>query len=139
MRCRNLPGFSRKSPCVSHYASETTSPLFPDRLNKCWAFHFGIPLPRRDASARLSGPAPLGRRLIPKFETTLEGVRVVAQSRFWRQASKLLGIAAAQHDVIGLQCRDEMLDDVGNLSPPLFLAKALEAFGSHTILESLAL
>src|ERR1700691_1086235 len=87
----------------------------------------------------LSGPAPLGCVRIPKFETALEGVRVVSQPRLPRQASKLRGIAASQHDVIGLQCLDEMHDDVGNLPPPLFLSEAFEAGDPHTILKRLAL
>src|SRR5271156_6858820 len=76
---------------------------------------------------------------IPKPKTSLEGIGIVSQPYVARQATELFGITAPENDVVGLQRRSEMLDDVGDLLPPLLLAESCEARRSHIVLESPAL
>src|SRR5579863_2841912 len=106
--------------------------------------------PRTARKVRFSSPALPARASviaecfsccapIPKLETSLEGIRIVSEPRLLRQAPQFLGVSTAEHDVVRLQRRDEVLDDVSDLLPPFLLAKTLQAGCSQIILERAAL
>src|ERR1700759_5247047 len=81
----------------------------------------------------------LGCASIPEPETSLEGIGIVAEPRLPGQASQFLGVTSAEHDVVRLQRRHEMLHDVGDFLAPLLLAVTFQARRSQIVLEGVAL
>jgi hypothetical protein len=79
------------------------------------------------------------RALLPQPEAALEGVAVGAAADFSRQFVDLVGVAAAEHDVIGLQRGEQALEHVIDLALPFFPAEALERGGADALLEGLAM
>src|SRR5258708_3869358 len=76
------------------------------------------------------------RLVLPEAEAAQEGVFVVAQAAPLRQGLQFLGVAAAEHDVVGDEGGLETADDiVDRLLPPL-LAQTLEAANADVVLES---
>src|SRR5262245_23096424 len=90
-------------------------------------------------SRQMSDEPPVGRRTLglrrfliagqspdvvqmPEAETAAEGGEVIAQPRSGRNVANLLGIAAAQNDVIRLKSHQERGDDALQGAPPGALA-----------------
>src|SRR5437867_7154473 len=79
----------------------------------------------RAPRSALCAPRSLLPVVLPEAKAADEGVLVVAQAAALRQRGQPLGVAAAQHDVVGDQRVLEHLDDLEHLVLPLLLAQPL--------------
>src|SRR4051794_23316095 len=73
--------------------------------------------------------------VLPQAEAAEEGVLVVAQAAALRQCLQLLGIAAAEHDVVGDEGCLETADDIVDCFLPPLLAQPLQAADADVVLE----
>src|SRR5881397_2039903 len=76
--------------------------------------------------------------LLPQSKSALERIGVGAEADLARQLVDLVGVAAAQHDVIRLQCGKQALQDVIDRALPFLPANALEGCVADALLERLA-
>src|SRR5262245_44425874 len=70
----------------------------------------------------------------PQPEAAPERIGVVAGARMRRQRSEFLDVASANHGIVGLERGDEARHDVGNVTPPLLLAVAVQAGHADIVL-----
>src|SRR5215469_8797587 len=88
-----------------------------------------------------SGPGSVlvqGRRLgfLPKPEAASERTGLRACSATWRQLLEFFGVAAAEHNLVGLKRGGQVRNHVGNESSPLLFSQALQAAQTHIVFES---
>src|ERR1700757_501479 len=72
--------------------------------------------------------------IFPHAKSAFEGVRVVAQSAQGRQLLQPFGVAAAEHDVVGLECCNQALKHVFDVLPPSLPAKLFKGAGTNIVL-----
>lgn len=72
--------------------------------------------------------------LFPQAMPADKGMGIVAQTSTFRELREFLGIASAQHDVIGHQRNVQTTHDIVNRSPPLRVATSLEPAALNIIL-----
>src|SRR6516162_8093910 len=72
-----------------------------------------------------AGGARYGIFLFPKAGSADERIRIVAQPAMRRQFLQFLSISAANNDLVGLEGRHHLLDDLRHVAAPLLLAALL--------------
>ena len=65
--------------------------------------------------------------LRPEAVSALDRVGVVAAAGPLGELLQMLGVAAAEDQILGLERERQSADDVGDVAPPLLLAAAFEA------------
>ena len=76
------------------------------------------------------------RGVLPHEESAPERIRVVAQPATGRQLLEYLSVAAAEHNIVGLERGDQSVNHVKNVLPPLFLASLLQSALADIVLIS---
>src|SRR6185369_4051738 len=77
--------------------------------------------------------------ILPEAKATDEGVLVVAQATAFRQRGQLLGVAAAQHDIVDDQRGLKQFHHLEDLVLPFLLAEPFQAADADEVLERLFL
>src|SRR6478609_7121307 len=90
---------------------------------KPWAWHPISGLMHLAASCLLfcslrSGLGSPFTRTLPQAKSALERIHVIALACAWRQVLQAFHIPAAEHDIIGLEGRDQKFYHVGHVASP---------------------
>src|ERR1700730_10799806 len=59
---------------------------------------------------------------MPDPKTATKRVRIASQPRPGWKGFEQFGVASANHDIIGLQCRLKPINNVSHITPPFFLS-----------------
>src|SRR5437879_6920408 len=104
------------------------------RSQQSWRYPFCFPL----IVANQSRPGgSLARGLsFPQTKPSHEGVGVVAGPATAGQLLQLLDVSSPEHDIVGLEGRDQAGHHIRDVAPPLLLAPLLQATQPDVILVS---
>src|SRR5580704_4151852 len=119
-------------PMVNHSREE---PSEQPTISLALLLQVGLSPGAPGAVPTASAAAPTVRAAAaPQTQAAGERVLVVAQARGRRQLLQAHGVAAAQHDVVGLERRLQPCDDVAHGLAPFLVAAAFAAAFAHVIL-----
>src|SRR4029450_13215017 len=77
----------------------------------------------------------LGNGFLPQAKSSKKCVGIVACAATCRRLFKLPDVASAEHHVVGFGGSNQALHDIGDITPPSFLAMLLQSANPNVILK----